>query len=117
MNADVFTSEKAFPQEDFAVPPPALANPMHFHLRRSVYTPRQNLEIQTADPIVLSGLHVQMRRSNMAKKIEVEYRRNAVIRPEDDLHGFRFFTKEGENPADDVAGFKMFNLKTRNVSI
>ena len=58
-----------------------------------------------------------MRRSNMAKVIEVVYRRNQIIRPEDELQGFRFFTKEGsENPADDVAGFTMFNLKTRNVS-
>ena len=58
-----------------------------------------------------------MRRSNMAKVIEVVYRRNQIIRPEDELQGFRFFTKEGsENPADDVAGFKMFNLRTRNVS-
>ena len=53
----------------------------------------------------------------MAKVIEVVYRRNQIIRPEDELQGFRFFTKEGsENPADDVAGFTMFNLKTRNVS-
>ena len=53
----------------------------------------------------------------MAKVLEVQYRRDAVVRPEDDLYGFRFFTREGsENPADDVAGFKMFNLKTRNVS-
>ena len=53
----------------------------------------------------------------MAKVIEVVYRRNQIIRPEDELQGFRFFTKEGsENPADDVVGFTMFNLKTRNVS-
>ena len=38
---DVYASERAFPQEDFAVPPPAIANPMHFHLRRSVYAPLQ----------------------------------------------------------------------------
>ena len=34
----------------------------------------------------------------MAKVLEVEYRRDAVVRPEDDLRGFRFFTKEGDNP-------------------
>ena len=56
---DVYTSEKAIPQEDLAVPPPARANPLHFHLRSSVYAPQQHIEILTADPVVLSGIHVQ----------------------------------------------------------
>ena len=112
---DVYTSEEAFPREDLAAPD-LDPNPINLHLRRSVHAPRQQLEIETADPVVLSGLHFQMRRSNMAKVLEVEYRRDAVVRPEDDLRGFRFFTKEGDNPAEDVAGFKMFNLETRNVS-
>ena len=112
---DVFTSEEAFPREDLAAPD-LDPNPISLHLRRSVHAPRQQLEVETADPVVLSGLHIQMRRSNMAKVLEVEYRRDAVVRPEDDLRGFRFFTKEGDNPAEDVAGFKMFNLETRNVS-
>ena len=113
---DVFTSEEAIPPEELVVPPQVAPNPINLHLRRSVHASRQQLEIQTADPVVLSGLHFQMRRSNMAKVVEVEYRRDAVVRPEDDLRGFRFFTREGDNPAEDVAGFKMFNIETRNVS-
>ena len=53
---DVFTSEEAIPQLDLAADDP---NPINLHLRRSVHAPRQQLEIHTADPIVLSGLHFQ----------------------------------------------------------
>ena len=56
---DVFTSEEAIPREDLAVPDPDVPNPISIHLRRSVHAPRQQLEIETADPVVLSGLHFQ----------------------------------------------------------
>ena len=55
---DVFTSEEAIPQQDLAVTE-ADPNPINLHLRRSVHAPRQQLEIETADPVVLSGLHFQ----------------------------------------------------------